>query len=78
MVSINSRCSHRDFWAIANTQDEDGWAKLGLVGGHIKNQASFDARNYDYDKLSSLFEAIDLFEIKRDKTIISVRKKSKK
>lgn len=61
--------------AIANTQDDDGWAKLGLVGGHIKNQASFDARNYGYAKLSSLFEAIDLFEIKRDKNLISVRRK---
>ncbi|OKH14690.1 NYN domain-containing protein [[Limnothrix rosea] IAM M-220] len=64
--------------AIANTQDEDGWAKLGLVGGHIKNQASFDARNYGYDKLSSLFEAIDLFEVKRNQNVISVRRKDKK
>jgi uncharacterized LabA/DUF88 family protein len=64
--------------AIANTQDEDGWSKLGLIGGHIKNQASFDARNYGYDKLSNLFEAIDLFEIKREKNFISVRSKPKK
>jgi uncharacterized LabA/DUF88 family protein len=64
--------------AIANTQDEDGWSKLGLIGGHIKNQASFDARNYGYEKLSNLFEAIDLFEIKREKNFISVRSKPKK
>ncbi len=65
--------------AIANTQDEDGWAKLGLVGGHIKNQASFDSRNYGYAKLSSLFEAIDLFEVKRQgKSMIAVRSKDKK
>jgi uncharacterized LabA/DUF88 family protein len=64
--------------AIANTQDEDGWSKLGLIGGHIKNQASFDARNYGYDKLSNLFKAIDLFEIKREKNFISVRSKPKK
>ncbi|AFY38088.1 hypothetical protein Lepto7376_1755 [[Leptolyngbya] sp. PCC 7376] len=64
--------------AIANTKDEDGWAKLGLVGGHIKNQASFDSRNYGYAKLSGLFEAIDLFEVRREKNIISVRRKDKK
>lgn len=64
--------------AIANTQDEDGWSKLGLIGGHIKNQASFDSRNYGYKKLSSLFEAIDLFELRKDQNVISVRERKKK
>ena len=64
--------------AIANTQDEDGWSKLGLIGGHIKNQASFDSRNYGYKKLSSLFEAIDLFELRKEQNVISVRERKKK
>jgi len=50
--------------AIEATEDEDGWAKLGPVGAHISNHASFDQRNYGYGKLSDLFKAIDLFEIR--------------
>jgi hypothetical protein len=37
----------------------------GPVGSHISNKTSFDSRNYGYKNLSSLFRAIDLFEIKR-------------
>jgi uncharacterized protein (TIGR00288 family) len=45
--------------------EEDGWAALGPVGSHISNKTSFDTRNYGYKNLSSLFKAIDLFELKR-------------
>ncbi|MEM8501536.1 MAG: OST-HTH/LOTUS domain-containing protein [Cyanobacteria bacterium P01_D01_bin.1] len=52
----------------------DHGAKLSAIGVHIKNQASFDARNYGYAKLSGLIEAIDLFELSReDKCIYSER-----
>lgn len=51
--------------AIEATEDDDGWAGLGPVGSHISNQTSFDSRNYGFKNLSSLFKAIDLFEIKR-------------
>ena len=51
--------------AIAATEDEDGWAALGPVGSHISNKTSFDVRNYGFKNLSSLFMAIDLFELKR-------------
>jgi uncharacterized protein (TIGR00288 family) len=51
--------------AIEATEDEDGWAELGPVGAHISNHASFDHRNYGFSKLSNLFRAIDLFEIKK-------------
>jgi len=65
--------------AIAASEDDDGWAALGPVGSHISNQASFDPRNYGYSKLSDLFKAIDLFEIKRDNenryTVRDLRKK---
>ncbi len=63
--------------AVASTEDDDGWSNLALVGNHIANQASFDPRNYGYDKLSSLFEAIDLFEVHRKNKIICVRSKRK-
>ncbi|MBE9202251.1 NYN domain-containing protein [Synechocystis salina LEGE 06099] len=63
--------------AISSTIDDDGWSSLAEIGGHIKNQASFDSRNYGYAKLSSLFEAIDLFEIERKNRAIYVRNKQK-
>lgn len=63
--------------AIANTQDEEGWSNLGAVGSHITNQTSFDSRNYGYAKLSSLFEAIDLFEVVRKNKAVYVRNKKK-
>ncbi len=52
--------------AVEATEEENGWAGLGPVGAHISNKTSFDSRNYGYAKLSSLFKAIDLFEIKRN------------
>ena len=52
--------------AIEATEEDNGWAGLGPVGAHISNKTSFDSRNYGYKKLSSLFKAIDLFEIQRD------------
>jgi uncharacterized protein (TIGR00288 family) len=51
--------------AIEATEDEDGWAALGPVGANISNKTSFDTRNYGFKNLSSLFNAIDLFELKR-------------
>jgi uncharacterized protein (TIGR00288 family) len=51
--------------AIEANEDEYGWAGLGPVGSHISNTTSFDSRNYGFKNLSSLFKAIDLFELKR-------------
>lgn len=53
--------------AIEATEDDTGWAALGPVGSHISNKTSFDTRNYGYKNLSSLINAIDLFELKRGK-----------
>jgi uncharacterized LabA/DUF88 family protein len=50
--------------AIEASEDDNGWANLGNIGKHISNQASFDQRNYGFKKLSDLFSAIDLFEVK--------------
>ena len=54
--------------AVEAAADEDGWARLGRVGSHISNQGSFDSRNFGFSKLSDLFSAIDLFELKKSKT----------
>ena len=65
--------------AIEATEDDEGWATLGPVGAHISNQASFDQRNYGFTKLSDLFQAIDLFELKKTRDNgYKVRDKRKK
>ncbi|MCU8012298.1 NYN domain-containing protein [Shewanella sp. SM74] len=51
--------------AIEATEEEDGWAQLGPIGSHISNHSSFDQRNYGFKKLSDLFAAIDLFEMRK-------------
>lgn len=65
--------------AIEAAQDEDGWARLGPVGSHFNNQSPFDHRTYGYAKLSDLFTAIDLFEVKatniNEQKVIHVRLK---
>lgn len=64
--------------AVASTQDEEGWSRLSVIGAHIANQASFESRNYGYAKLSSMFEAIDLFEMRRKNKGVYVKTKKKK
>ncbi|WP_345887855.1 NYN domain-containing protein [Shewanella algae] len=51
--------------AIEATEEDDGWAQLGPIGSHISNHSSFDQRNYGFKKLSDLFAAIDLFEMRK-------------
>lgn len=69
--------------AVKESAEEDGWARLGPVGSRISNSGPFDHRTYGFKKLSDLFAAIDLFEVRKDKNgtqvIISVRiKKGRK
>jgi uncharacterized LabA/DUF88 family protein len=63
--------------AVGASAEEDGWANLAAVGTRISNEGPFDHRTYGYKKLVDLFEAIDLFEVTREKhgthTVISVR-----
>ncbi len=63
--------------AVQASADDDGWAKLGPVGSRISNEGPFDHRTYGFTKLADLFKAIDLFEVKEEKsgnhTVISVR-----
>ena len=58
---IKTLCS-----AVDATKDDDGWSALGPVGSHITNQGPFDHRTYGFRKLSDLFTAIDLFEVKKE------------
>ncbi|MGZ0654979.1 NYN domain-containing protein [Coraliomargarita sp. W4R53] len=65
--------------AVASAADEEGWARLGPVGSHISNQGPFDHRTYGFKKLSDLFAAINIFEVRKVKaakqTVIEVRRK---
>ena len=50
--------------SVNDLADENGWAFLGDVGNLLlKKQPSFDSRNYGYQKLSQLIQAMDRFEI---------------
>ncbi len=53
--------------AVEATSDDAGWANISAVGAHISNQSSFDSRNYGYQKLSTLIETTELFEIDKQK-----------
>ncbi|NYZ62291.1 NYN domain-containing protein [Luteimonas deserti] len=59
--------------AVAAEADDDGWTHLGSVGTHVRNQGSFDARNYGYRNLSALIEATGLFEVRREGQAVEIR-----
>ena len=65
--------------AIDAVSDEEGWAQLGAVGSHISKQGPFDHRTFGYPKLSDLFQAIDLFELRKidqgGQPVLQVRKR---
>lgn len=61
--------------AVESASGEDNWAQMGRVGQQIGNQASFDARNYGYRKLSDLIEATQLFDIERRESHLYLRDK---
>lgn len=66
--------------AVKESADDDGWAALGPVGSRITNQGPFDHRTYGFQKLRDMFEAIDLFEVKKNKNAngTTIRVKLKK
>ena len=63
--------------AVSGSADDEGWANLSNITNRINNESPLDHRTYGFKKLVDLFEAIDLFEVKREKhgthTVISVR-----
>jgi len=63
----------------AAIHDESDWAVLGPVGQHMLKQApDFDSRSYGYSKLSSLIDAIGLYDIERKGNHPTIRRKPKK
>ena len=54
--------------AVAENEDDEGWASISSVGNYLRNQGSFDQRNYGYAKLSGLLQATGLFEQKTSNT----------
>ena len=63
--------------AVSASADEEGWANLSNITNRINNESPLDHRTYGFKKLVDLFEAIDLFEVRREKaashTVISIR-----
>lgn len=59
----DSRLMNRLYNAIDDASDDDGWASLSSVSNLIRNQSSFEPRNFGYAKFSDLVKAIDLFEV---------------
>jgi uncharacterized LabA/DUF88 family protein len=52
--------------AVQGAANEDGWASVSVVSQQIRNQASFDPRNYGYASFTRLLEATQLFDFKRE------------
>jgi len=62
--------------SVIACEDEDGWAKVGAVGTHLSNRASFDPRNYGYATLTKLLVATEAFNLRDEGTSkVSVRDK---
>ena len=62
--------------SVIACEDEDGWAKVGAVGTHLRNRASFDPRNYGYATLTKLLVATEAFNLRDEGTSkVSVRDK---
>lgn len=67
--------------AVDKAAADDGWANLGTVGTMLlKNDPSFDSRNYGFRKLVDLVKAQSYLELRKEKTgsggaTISVRLK---
>ena len=59
--------------AVNDSTRHDGWANLSAVGDHISKQVSFDIRNYGYARLSRLFQAIGLFDVRNNDGVFYVR-----
>lgn len=62
--------------AVNAAADENGWARVGVVGHQIANQASLDPRNYGYATLTKLLTATQLFDLSNEGTSqVAVRDK---
>jgi uncharacterized LabA/DUF88 family protein len=62
----NSRLMNQLRSAVDEAAEDDGWANLSQVSNLIRNQSSFETRNFGYAKFSDLVRAIDVFEVSTD------------
>jgi uncharacterized LabA/DUF88 family protein len=62
--------------SLQDIADDEGFGHLGALGNLLsKKRPDFDSRNYGYSKLSTMIQAIDRFEIRKDGNVLSVRDK---
>jgi uncharacterized LabA/DUF88 family protein/Fe-S-cluster formation regulator IscX/YfhJ len=55
--------------SINDLADENGWAFLGDIGNLIlKKQPNFDPRNYGFQKLTSMLNSLEQFEVDKRET----------
>ena len=52
--------------SIRETENEEGWAKLALIGSRMSAKASLNAAQFGYKKLIDLIQQIDKFETRKD------------
>jgi uncharacterized protein (TIGR00288 family) len=60
--------------AVTTTREQNGWSNLSRVGSLVSNHTSFDLKDYGCTRLSELIDNVDIFEIKREKNQIFVKK----
>jgi hypothetical protein len=56
--------------AIDDSADDSGWANLSTVINVVRNQSSFEHKNFGYAKFSDLVRAIDVFEVSADNKLV--------
>lgn len=62
--------------SLQDIADDEGFGHLGALGDLLsKKQPDFDSRNYGYSKLSTMIQAIDRFEMRKDGNVFTVRDK---
>lgn len=60
--------------SLADIADDDGYGALAALGNLLsKKQPDFDSRNYGFSKLSTMVQALDRFEIKKDGSSMYIR-----
>ncbi|HZW97991.1 MAG TPA: NYN domain-containing protein [Bacillota bacterium] len=63
-LKINRKVINLITNSIRDVEDDDGWSFLADVGNMlVKRQPSFDARNYGYDKLTTMIRSIENFDV---------------
>ena len=62
--------------SLQDIADDEGFGHLGALGNQLsKKQPDFDSRNYGFSKLSTMIQAIDRFEMRKEGNVFTVRDK---